>query len=464
MTTLRSRAWVLLLGWIPLVVVAAGPSISRGSDLRIPCEVSRLENGLTVILHRDPGSPGVSVNLSYRVGSGLERPGESGVAHLLEHLMFEGSANVPAGAFDQWLEDAGGRGNAATGEDFTVYWQDVPPGALELALFLESDRMAYLAEGIDEERVERQKQVVATERDYLYEAQPYAAAEWAMRLALYPAGHPYATPVIGTPDHVAGLTVERVVEFYRAHYHPANASLVIAGDIEIEPTRKLVRKWFSHIRRELPLRLPKIEPVTLEEDRVVVVTDSAPAPKLSLYWPSAAAFSPDEPELVVLADLMGAAPSSRLQEVLVRERGLAISVSAGQESLRYGGLFSIEVVAVPGQPLSPVLQAVDEVIEGVMKRGVSKEEVRRSVAEISTNFLSEMERVGGYQGLAGRLNAYWVYTGEPDFFAQDLARYAGLKPRSIRTAARRWLGGGRVVLSVVPHQRRELAVASGEAK
>lgn len=458
MTALRSLAWVLLLAWIPAVVVAAGPSISQRIDLRIPCEVFRLENGLTVILHRDTGSPGVSVNLSYRVGSGLEQPGETGVAHLLEHLMFEGSANVPAGAFDQWLEDAGGRGNAATGEDFTVYWHDVPPGALELALFLESDRMAYLAEGLDERQIDQQKRVVLRERDYLYDARPYASAEWAMRSALYPAGHPYATPVIGTPDDVAGLTPERIAGFYRTHYHPANAGLVIAGNIEIEPTRELVQKWFAPIPRRPAPPQATTEPVVLEEDRRVVVTDAVSAPKLSLYWPSAAAFSPDDASLVVLADVIGSARSSRLRQALIREQGLASSVSARQEGLRQGGLFSIEVVAMPGQSLSVVLGAVDEVIEDLMKRGVSKNELGRSVAGVSTEFLSEIERIGGYEGLAGRLNTYWVYTDEPDFFAQDLARYTTLRPNGVRAAARRWLGGGRVVLSIVPHGRGDLAV------
>ena len=386
------------------------------------------------------------------------------MAHLLEHLMFEGSTNVPAGAYDQWLEEAGGRGNAATGEDFTVYWHDVPPGALELALFLESDRMAYLAEGLDEQSIEQQKQVVTRERDYLYAAQPYANAEWAMRSTLYPAGHPYATPVIGTVDDVAGLTAERVVEFYRAHYHPANAGLVIAGNIEIEPARELVQKWFSSIRRGPSVPRPTVAPVTLERDRTVAVADSVPAPKLSLYWPSAAAFTSDDAGLVVLADVIGSSPSSRLQEVLIRERGLASSVSAEQESLRHGGLFSIEVVAMPGQPLTEVLQAVDEVIGDVMKRGISKKEMRRSVAGLSTDFLSRVERVGGYQGLAGRLNTYWMYTDEPDFFAQDLSRYTALRPRDLQATARHWLGSGRVILSIVPQGRQELAVASGEAE
>jgi predicted Zn-dependent peptidase len=445
------------------------PSFSRGAQPRIACDVFRLENGLTVVLHRDPGSPGVSVRLSYRVGSANEPPGATGVAHFLEHLMFEGSANVPAGAFDRWLEDAGGRANAATAEDFTTFWQDVPPAALELALFLESDRMAHLAEGLDSSVLERQKEVIEAERRYLYDARPYADAEWAMRSTLYPAGHPYATPVIGKHEDVASLSVDRVTGFYRAHYHPANASLVVAGPIEIDSTLALIERWFSSIRPGEPTPVPDVEPIRLDEDRYVVVTDAVPAAKLGLYWPSAPVRSPGEPGLVVLADLIGASPSSRLREVLIRERGLAASVDARQESLRHGGIFSIEVVAQPGQALDPVLRAVDEVLRSMMEDrssagGISKAEVRQSVAGHATEFLAGMEPIGGYGGLAGQMSTCWIYLDEPDCFSRDLARYRGLTVDDVRSSARRWLDTGRVVVSVVPRGLRKLAVTPSEER
>jgi zinc protease len=466
-TTLLSRSRASMFGWMALWIVVVGPSISHAAQPQIACEVFRLENGLTVVLHRDPESPGVSLHLTYRVGSANEQAGATGVAHFLEHLMFEGSANVPSGAFDAWLEGAGGRANAATGEDFTTFWQDIPPGALELALFLESDRMAYLAEGLDASVLEQQRAIIEAERQYLYDARPYAGAEWAMRSALYPADHPYATPVIGKPEDVADLTVDHLADFYRSHYHPANAALVVAGPIEIDSTLALANKWFSSIPPGEPTPVPEVEPVRLDEDRYVVVTDAAPAAKLALYWPSAKARARGEPELFVLADLIGGSSSSRLEEVLIRERNLATSVDARQESLRHGGLFSIEVVARPGQALDPVLRAVDEVLGALMGEASSvtslgKSEVRRSVAGFTTEFLARMERVGGYRGLAGQMSTYWVYLDDPDFFARDLGRYRGLNARDVRSAARRWLDAGRVVVSVVPHDGRALAVTPRE--
>lgn len=446
----------------PGLVRSAAPTglPANGADL----DVSRLENGLTVILQRDPAAPRVSVNLCYRVGSSHEAPGKTGLAHLLEHLMFEGSAHVPPGAFDAWLREAGGEANAATGEDATFYWQDLPAGALERALFLESDRMGFLAGLIDGKLLEQQKQVIAREREYIEETAPSIAEEWSTRPFLFPEGHPYHEPVIGRALDLDALSVDDVREFHARYYQPSNASLVVAGNIDIDATRALVRNWFSEIPgREFPPAPAALPPVGRKQQEIIRESGSSVA-RLSVHWPSAPAASRDDAALVVLADLLAGGVGSRLHEALVRQRDLAVAVSARQEGLRLGGVFTIEVDMARGRGLGPALEALDRVIAGLVEGGPNKKELRRSSEGLATRFLGDLERQGGFRGRAYRINESWARTGDPLAYAEEAERYRSLRPADLRRAAERWLGQGRVVLSTVPNGRRELAAGAGEAE
>src|SRR5919106_824848 len=233
---------LLSLGGLSLHAQAPAPLLS------VPYTLFTLANGLTVILHRDTTVPVVSVNVWYHVGSANERPGRTGFAHLFEHLMFEGSKNVDEGQFDTLLEAAGATNNGSTNNDRTNYFIDTPSNAIELALFLESDRMGYLLDAMTPARVDGQRDVVKNERRENYENAPYGMASIAIDEMLYPERHPYRWPVIGHMEDLTAASYDDVVEFFRTYYQPANASLVVAGDIDPVKTRALVEKWFADVK------------------------------------------------------------------------------------------------------------------------------------------------------------------------------------------------------------------------
>ena len=245
----------ILLVLLALLMVPLGAQ-SPATPLQVPYQQFRLANGLNVILHRDTSIPAVAVNVWYYVGSANEKPGRTGFAHLFEHLMFEGSKNVPEGQFDILLEGAGGDNNGSTTNDRTNYVIDVPANALELALYLESDRMGYLLDTMTPERVDGQRDVVKNERRQSYENRPYGMASIELDKMLWPATHPYSWPTIGYMEDLTAASHSDVVEFFKKYYAPNNASLVIAGDIDFDRTRALVEKWFGEIPRG-----PVVEPI-----------------------------------------------------------------------------------------------------------------------------------------------------------------------------------------------------------
>ena len=222
---------------------------AQGPALSVPFTQFKLPNGLNVILHRDTSVPVVSVNVWYHVGSGNERPGRTGFAHLFEHVMFEGSMHVPEGSFDTWLEAAGGNNNGSTSNDRTNYYEDLPANALELALFLESDRMGFLLDDKAPDKINGQRDVVKNEKRQSVDNQPYGQAFIELPALLYPPGHPYSWSTIGSMEDLTAASFEDVARFFRTYYVPDNASLVIAGDIDIAATRKLVEKWFGDVPR-----------------------------------------------------------------------------------------------------------------------------------------------------------------------------------------------------------------------
>src|SRR6187399_2916276 len=241
---MRRRILALALALLPAVVAAQSPA----RPLEVPYRQFQLANGLNVILHRDTSVPIVAVNVWYHVGSANERPGRTGFAHLFEHLMFEGSKNVKEGEFDNLLEAAGGNNNGSTSNDRTNYVIDVPSNAIELALFLESDRMAYLLDTMTPERVDGQRDVVKNERRQSYENVPYGMAEIELDAMLWPENHPYNWPTIGSMEDLTAASYEDVVQFFKKYYAPNNASLVVAGDIDFDRTRALIEKYFGEVK------------------------------------------------------------------------------------------------------------------------------------------------------------------------------------------------------------------------
>ncbi len=424
----------------------------------MPHERFVLPNGLNVIVHQDRTTPTISVNVWYHVGSAREKPGRTGFAHLFEHIMFEGSAHVPEGAFDEWLEAAGGNNNGSTNPDRTNYWEDVPSNALELALFLESDRMGYLLAAMSPEKVDGQRDVVKNERRQSYENRPYGMASILIRENLYPPNHPYSWPTIGSMEDLSAASYEDVVDFFRQYYSPANASLSIAGDVDPVQARALVEKWFSDVPAGPPP--PSIDPpaARLSEEKRLVLEDRVTLPRLYMAWQTPAYFTPGDAEMDLLGNILSDGKNSRLYKRLVYELQIAQNVFAFQSSGALGSAFQIVATARSGHDLGELERVIQEEIDRLRREPPHQRELRRAVNQWEVRFLDSLERVGGFGGKADRLNAYYTYTGNPDYFNEDLSRYRAIDPEDIRAAARTYLrDDGRVVLSVVPEGKPELA-------
>ncbi|HEY7447970.1 MAG TPA: pitrilysin family protein [Vicinamibacterales bacterium] len=447
--------------WLMLAAILA-MAITRGLlaqtpppasiQLTVPYSQFTLENGLHVILHEDHSVPMVSVNVWYHVGSANERPGRTGFAHLFEHLMFEGSKNVQEGEFDTLLENVGGNNNGSTNNDRTNYYIDVPANGLELALFLESDRMAYLLDTMTPQRVDGQRDVVKNERRQSYENQPYGMASIVLSEMLYPKNHPYHWPTIGYMEDLTAASYEDVVEFFRRYYAPNNASLVIAGDINPTDTRKLVEKWFGEVRRGEPVEPVIPPPVMLTRVERRTITDRVQLPRLFLAWVTPPAYAPADAALDVVSSVLAGGKNSRLYKRLVYDEQVAQDVSAAQQSGRLASEFVIDVIPRPGHTVEEMQMIIDQELERLKATPPDAREVERALNQIEASFYGAMESVGGYAGKADQLNAYYASTGDPDYFAEDLARYRALTPSDIQAIAQRFLPQDRRVELVVMPQ------------
>ncbi len=438
-----------------LTGLAAAPRADERDTLRVPYTEFTLANGLHVILHPDRSVPVVAVNLWYHVGSGHEKPGRTGFAHLFEHLMFEGSKHVPEGAFDTMLEAAGGDNNGSTDNDRTNYIIDVPSNALELALFLESDRMGSLLDTMTPKTVDGQRDVVKNERRQSYENAPYGRAYLALPSLLYPKGHPYSWTTIGSMEDLTAASYDDVVEFFKTYYVPNNASLVVAGDIDIPQATQLVEKWFGPIPRGKDIPPLVVPPVQLEGVKREAMTDKVQLPKLHLAWHSPAHYAPGDAAMDLVATLLTGGRSSRLYRRLVYELQIAQSAAAYQQSQALGSVFNIEVMARPGQSLEKIMGIVDEELDRLRNEPVTAGELARALMQIEAGFYRGMERVGGFGGKANQLNGYYTNTGMPDFVQEDLSRYRALAAEDLQSTVRRFLPrDGRVELTVMPESPR----------
>jgi zinc protease len=443
---------------LALVLSAAVPS-ARAERLSVPYEMFRLPNGLTVIVHEDHSAPIASVNCWYHVGSGRETPGRTGFAHLFEHLMFEGSKHVPEGAFDRWLEAVGGDNNGSTQNDRTNYWENVPANAVEMPLFLESDRMGFLVDAMSPARVDGQRDVVKNERRQSYENRPYGKVADVLPGALFPKGHPYSWPVIGSMADLSAASYQDVVDFFRKWYGPANASLVVAGDVNAREVRAEVEKWFGEIPRSEPVEPLAPQPVVLKAEKRLVLEDRVQLPRLYLAWVTPPAFSPGDAALDAVAGILADGKNSRLYRRLVYDLQVAQDVNAFQGSNALASTFLVIVTARAGHTLEEIRKLVDEEIARLQAEAPSAREVTRFQNKTEAGFFDRLERVGGFGGKADQLNAYYTATGDPDYFEEDLARYRALAPSDVQAAAVSFLCPGRVVVSVVPEGKKDLAVA-----
>ena len=454
--TVRLAALAALLA----ACLATSPVLAQQAPRKVsvPYQLFTLPNGLTVILHEDHSVPIVSVNVWYNVGSANEKPGRTGFAHLFEHLMFEGSKHVKEGDFDLLLEAAGGGNNGSTTNDRTNYFVDVPSNAIDLALFLESDRMGYLLDIVSEQLVNGQRDVVKNERRQSYENAPYGMAELRLYELMYPKNHPYYWPVIGHMEDLTAASAEDVREFFRRYYAPQNASLVIAGDINPVEIRRKVEHWFADVTPGKPRDPIEAPAVALTSVSRETLTDQVQLPRLTLAWPTPALFTPGDAELDVTASVLAGGKNSRLYKRLVYDMQIAQNVVAFQASNRLGSMFRIEVTARPskepaGQVLEKLKTIVDEELARLRETPPTDREVQRVLNQTEASFYNRMERIGNFGGKADQLNSYWVQTGNPDWFNEDLNRYLSLQPNDVQAAVRRWLPADkRIELSVIPKE------------
>jgi len=446
----RQRLLIVLLPLLAAPLVAQAPP----SALEVPYRQFRLENGLNVILHRDTSVPTVAVNVWYYVGSANEKPGRTGFAHLFEHLMFEGSGHVPEGQFDILLEGAGASNNGSTNNDRTNYVIDLPSNALELALYLESDRMGYLLDTMSPGRVDGQRDVVKNERRQSYENQPYGMASLDLDAMLWPAGHPYRWPTIGHMEDLTAASYEDVVEFFKTYYAPNNASLVIAGGIDFDQTRALVEKWFAEIPRGGTVEPIAPPAAVLTGVQRKALTDRVTLPRLYLGWLTPRFYAPGDAALDVVASVLTDGKNSRLYKRLVYDEQIAQDVSAFQQSGALGSSFLIVATAQQGHTVAEIQAAIDEELDRLRRDGPDAREVQRAINQTEAGFYRRMERVGGFGGKANQLNAYAFAGAGPDFFAEDLARYTSITPSDVRAAALQWLPADRRVELVVEPETR----------
>jgi len=430
-------------------------SPSQSTRLEVPYRLFTLANGLTVILHQDRTVPVVAVNVWYHVGSANERRGRTGFAHLFEHLMFEGSKNVKEGEFDTLLEGAGGNNNGSTTNDRTNYVIDVPSNALELALYLESDRMAYLLDAMSPERVNGQRDVVKNERRQSYENRPYGMAEIELDSMLWPENHPYNWPTIGSMEDLTAASYQDVVDFFKKYYAPNNASLVLAGDIDLDRTEALVHKWFDEVPRGAPVEPVAPPAAILTSVKKKTITDRVRLPRLYLAWITPRALAPGDAALDVVSSVLAGGKNSRLYKRLVYDTQMAQTVTAFQQSGALGSTFVITATARPGKSIADIEKVIDEELDRLRRQPPEAREVERAVNGIEASFYRAMERVGGFGGKADQLNAYYTAGGGPDYFAEDLARYTSLAPSDAQAAAIGWLPADRRVELIVEPEAQQ---------
>jgi len=444
----------LLLGLFLAVNVSAkrrGGSKAENKDLpELKHEKYVMPNGLQVILHEDHTVPIVSVNVWYHVGSKNEKVRRTGFAHLFEHMMFQGSEHQP-GEFFAPLEKVGGSANGSTNEDRTNYWENVPSNYLELALWLEADRMAYLLPAMDLKKLDNQRDVVKNERRQGYENEPYGKIEALMPELLYPAGHPYSWPVIGSHEDLTAASLEDVKDFFRTYYTPSNASLCITGDFEPAKAKALVQKYFGSIPPGPAVERLKDWPVGFEGEKRVTVPDRVSLPRLYYVWHTPPFYAPGDAELDLLANILSSGKTSRLYKSLVYDRQIAQDVTAYQGSRQMGSEFRIMVTAKPGVSMEEIEQAVDEELAKVRSKGVTSQEFSQAQNNWEAIFVRQLQNVGGFGGRADLLNQYNFFLGDPDKLHWDMNRYLGTTAAAIKETAQKYLDPNRRLAAwVVP--------------
>lgn len=407
----------------------------------------KLNNGLEYILYQDNSLPLVSVNIWYKVGSAYEKKGKTGLAHLFEHMMFQGSENVAKEMHFRHVQEAGGTLNGSTSTDRTNYYEKLPANYLELALWLESDRMGYFLPALSQEKLDNQKDVVKNERLERYDNQPYGLAWELINTNLYPENHPYSWSTIGLLKDIESYTLQDVEIFFKNYYSPNNACLVVAGDFEENSTIDLINKYFGSIKSFDSNLKPKVSRTKLDKNILVEHKDNVQLDRIYLAWHSDFIFGIDDSSLEVAADILSGSKNSRLYKKLVFDLQIVQDVTAFQYSGKFGGQFMIISTAQPGVNLDEIKNIILDEVKLIIDEGVSNKELEKSKNGIRAQFVYAMQNL---DTIADYLNHYNYHLNEPNSFMFDLERYNSVNNTSLKTSLEKYLTKPFLELRITP--------------
>jgi len=419
--------------------------------LDFPCQKEKLDNGLEVILYEDNSLPIVSVNIWYRVGSANEEKGKTGFAHLFEHMMFQGSLNVPKEMHFKYIQEAGGTLNGSTSFDRTNYFETLPSNSLELALWLESDRMGFLLPSLTQEKLNNQKDVVINERKQNYDNQPYGLAWEILFAALFPEGHPYSWPTIGYQKDIEKFELDEVKRFFEKFYAPNNASLVIAGQIDKKDSLHLVKKYFDEIPANVYLSSSKSQQQYLSENKKIVHAENVQLEKMYLAWHSDLLYKPDDAAMDILSEVISGSKNSVLQRKLIFEIQLVQNVSAFQFSGAINGMFIITATLMTQSSSEEVTEIILNEISQI-KNNITDEDVIRAKNSIRSSFIYSLQKI---ESIADYLNSYNTYLGNPNSFNHDLSRYESVDKNKIIEVAEKYFKPNFVELRITSKAKND---------
>ena len=463
MTEYRSATSLLALLLVACVLhpVFAQTKSPAATAIKIPYETYKLPNGLTVILSVDKTTPTVAVNVWYHVGSKNEMPGRTGFAHLFEHVMFTGSGNVPYGLHDKLTEGVGGSNNGSTTNDRTNYYETIPSNYLESALWLESDRMGFLLDKLDLEKLNAQRDIVKNERRQSYDNQPYGRVSEIFSAAMYPKGHPYSWPVIGSMVDLSAASETDVKDFFRLYYAPNNATLAVVGDFDSVQAKAWITKYFGGLPQGKPVQRPSVPLGQLSASKRLVYEDRVQVPRLYIQWPSVGMKHDDSYALDVLSSIVSGSRTARITKALVYDSQLAANVGAFQNSAEDVGVFQLVVIPRPEHALTELELAVDQVIQKFITEGPTAEELQKAKAGLELNFLRGLE---SNLGKANQLNNGAVFHGNPGYFSTEYQKTLAVTIADVKRVAQKYLGSARIVLSVVPKGKKDQASKAAESE
>ena len=418
----------------------------------IAYEKFMLSNGLDVILHEDHSLPVVAVNVWYHVGSKDEEQGRTGFAHLFEHVMFEGSKHHNKSYFDP-LQKVGANLNGSTTNDRTNYWEDVPSNYLELALWLEADRMGFLMDALDQKRFDVQRDVVKNERRQSYENRPYGMAHLLLPPVVFPSPHPYSWSTIGSQEDLDAAALEDVKDFFQTYYTPSNASLAIVGDFDSSEVSRQVERYFGDIPPGPPTTRVGRMDSKLRGQASLTMRDKVQLPRLYLVWPTVPGFDRRQVPLDILSVVLGDGKSSRLYQSLVYDRQIAHDVAVFHHAQEIAGEFYLQVTAAPGKTLEEIESIVWEEIARTKEEPLTEKELARAKNRVESHYVRQLERFGGFGGRADMLNYYNTMAGDLELVNTDVERYLSVTEADVQGAAEAMLSDSYVRLSVLPEEQ-----------